>query len=811
MKLKNNGYFLGKIIMLNNSWGRRVFRVLAIVFFSITVLAVFVPFSPSMPSPGLDPSWILDMNQAVSQGLNFGEDIIFTYGPYASIISKMYHPATDQMMLFGSLLLASGYIIMMIYLSTEISILWIISLGILLPLIWSRDVIFFSYPFILTLIVYRITLPAKHPKKLRFSSSLFVGIPIIFFSLGLLPAIKGTLLIIVGGTMALSALMLWVNKKKVLASMAIVAPTLSFMLFWSSAGQALSALPSFFINLGQIISGYTEAMSISGDITEVFLFISVTFVILFSLIVEKPVHILSKIFLFLNYSLFLFVAFKGGFVRHDAHAITAADAIFFSALLLPFVTKKKTIILPSLVLAIFAWSSISSHYIDNSPNTLYTRTGRTYRVAWQGLQTRLLNQGFLNEKFNNSLALIRDEFTIPPLEGTTDIYSFNQAYLIASDNTWATRPVMQSYSAYTPSLAKLNENYLKSEGAPDNILFKIEPIDWRLPALEDGLSWDTIINHYSAQSYIGHYIHFQKRNSFSAEAIANEQAISIYDDIHILNNWVDLPDTKEPIFAEVIVTPTLLGKIYATLYKPPEMRMSLYSVDGKKRDFRIATTMTKSKFLISPLIESTEDFAFLTGESGYLDGRIIQRVKVYPITPSEDSSAWWLTWLWKPSYNIKLFTLYLNNDTDFTKLYLFSEIVNKSSSSFLASPSVQCEGTIDQINGVSLRNTPITLSNTLAVTGWTAINPSEGILSDNVFITLTDEQGEQLYIKTQHSPRSDLEDLFDQPEMLDSGFKVYIDISRLRGAYILGLARSSSQGIENCQNFSAQINIGSRP
>ncbi len=91
MIIKINEYLHNNIIKLDSSWNRRVFRYIIGAFFVMTVLAIFVPFYPSMPSSGLDPSWVLDMNQAVSQGFNFGEDIIFTYGPYASIYTKAYH------------------------------------------------------------------------------------------------------------------------------------------------------------------------------------------------------------------------------------------------------------------------------------------------------------------------------------------------------------------------------------------------------------------------------------------------------------------------------------------------------------------------------------------------------------------------------------------------------------------------------------------------------------------------------------------------------------------------------------------------
>src|SRR5215471_2375058 len=68
----------------------------------ITIISVFVPFSPIMPVEEIDHSWTLGINQAVAQGLAFGRDIIWNYGPYASILTREYHPATDSLMLAGA-------------------------------------------------------------------------------------------------------------------------------------------------------------------------------------------------------------------------------------------------------------------------------------------------------------------------------------------------------------------------------------------------------------------------------------------------------------------------------------------------------------------------------------------------------------------------------------------------------------------------------------------------------------------------------------------------------------------------------------
>src|SRR5690349_17114162 len=46
------------------------------------VLAIVTwPIASMEPQPGLDPSWLLGLHMAAHQGLDFGRDLIFTYGP----------------------------------------------------------------------------------------------------------------------------------------------------------------------------------------------------------------------------------------------------------------------------------------------------------------------------------------------------------------------------------------------------------------------------------------------------------------------------------------------------------------------------------------------------------------------------------------------------------------------------------------------------------------------------------------------------------------------------------------------------------
>ncbi|MBS1212494.1 MAG: hypothetical protein H6R26_1111, partial [Proteobacteria bacterium] len=79
------------------------------VLISITMIAVLVPLSPGMPGAGLDPSWVLGMNEAVARGMAIGTEIIFTFGPYASVYTRQYHPGTDHLMVGASTILAMAF------------------------------------------------------------------------------------------------------------------------------------------------------------------------------------------------------------------------------------------------------------------------------------------------------------------------------------------------------------------------------------------------------------------------------------------------------------------------------------------------------------------------------------------------------------------------------------------------------------------------------------------------------------------------------------------------------------------------------
>lgn len=774
-------------------------RYLVGTLLCLTTLAVFIPINPGMPAAGLDSSWVFAMNQAVAQRLVFGKDIVFTFGPYASIYTMEYHPATYNLMVWASLFLGVCYSLLLLRVARGIKFYWLLTYGLFLAgLMFSRDALLVSYPLLLALVTYRITLPSSHACKIDLSKSTTIGVAILFAPLGLLSLIKGSLILISVAIAVLCFSISWYSEKKFLAYATAIVPLVSSVIFWGLSGQPIFALPAFFANMGPIISGYTEAMGSVGSKSEIAVYLFVSVLILYTATINKLGPISSRLFLFLSYALFLFIAFKGGFVRHDGHACMAGTSLIIAALSMTLISKEISLAIV-LLLSTVSGSYINKGYLNTSTGTIYNNIRNTYLSPMDGLRMRLAKINKLKETFDSRVSAIKNEYIIPTLQGTTDIYSYHQSYLLASGNIWAPRPIIQSYSAYTPSLAKLNAQHLLGENSPDNILFRVEPIDGRLPALEDGLSWPALINNYSVTKIDNDLAYLKKNESTNNDNVP----VEFYNVGHKLGEEVLLPETKDPLFAEIDITPTILGKLLSVVFKPPQLNIALKLHDGRTKNFRIISNMARAGFLISPLIENTKEFVFLTaGNNKYLASNAVKSITISP--------KYGKFIFWDMSYSMRLKKLKLIGNTDFSKIYPFDKIDTEDASKprgILKNSITLCDAVIDTINGVLLPQASLSVSGTLSVEGWHAISAKDGIVPDAVFVTLTSESGETLYIKARRTPRRDVKEYFKQPKMSDVGFTAYIDVSGLSGKYTLGLSRLFKGNMESCQQFSLPLLI----
>lgn len=758
----------------------------------IVVIVAFVPLSPGMPSAGLDQSWVFAMNQAMSQGFSFGEDIIFTFGPYASIMDKGYHPATDFMMVSGSLYLALSYWACFVVLMKDVQKFWSFSFCVLLGgLCLQQDVLFYSFPLLVGLAGVKIILALEN-KVLQGPNLVPLYVALLFAPLGFLPLIKGNLLALASVIIILFATFI-ARRHRLLAVICICSPVVTMFILWIVLGQSATALLPYLINLGPLISGYTDAMSVDGNITEVVVYLIASTLLLLTILAQKQQTKATKSFLFVVYLSYLFFAFKAGFVRHDGHAVIAGLSIMVAALLLTFYIKSKIVPPVVLVLMILGYY-ITSHHMNLSGVGIANNFKSTYSSAWLGIENRVKNPHKLREDFDAAVSSLRLQASFPVLQGTTDIYSYNQSHLIASGNTWSPRPVFQSFAAYTPLLAEVNRGHLLGEQAPDNIFFKVESIG-RFPAIDDGVSWPVLMLKYQPTRMHKDYLILRKREGVSTVV----EPLKLIKEKHKFGESVSLPYSIQPIFVQMDIEPNILGRLARILFKSSYLTIWVENKNGMKSQYRVISGMAKSGFMISPLVENSTEFSMLYGKIAHLDDK---KIKSMTITSSGDKN-----WLWKDEYWVTFSQIETAAPVDISSITTFDGVEDKFSNLKVAT-AVQCDGAIDAINGASFVPREYSASSLLSINGWLATSVEKGTLPDAVYVTLTNEQGKYIFIRTRHIPRPDVADFFKKTTLNESGFGAIADIAAMgRGQYTLGIAVEESGRVEVCPKINVPIKI----
>jgi len=591
-------------------------------------LAIYVPFTPRMPGPSLDESWMFGINQAVAQGLAFGSEIIFTYGPLASVATGLYHPATDFIMLAGCLLIAVAHWLCFSVLQNGARLCWgYIFLVYLLTTVFLRESLLLAYPLLLSAALIKIGGDLENDTATP-STAL---ICFIFLPLGLLSLVKATILISAVLVVAAGICVFMMRGNLRMAAACFLSPLSAFLFFWSATGQNFSNLYYYMVSLYHIITGYTEAMSIGGRPEEIFFFLLSSVFLLLSVASVRSGSYRLRALNVLLHMFFILLFFKSAFVRHDSiHVIISFNALFQTALIIAFLSDSKLVRF-SVILSLSLCIAITNSYMHLSPSKLLYNALQKIFSADSGLKNRICVRGWLEDTFNKRLTDLQTIEKFPALNGRSDVYSTGQSYLLASGNKWTPRPVLQSYSSYTGYLIDINYKHLLGENSPENIFFQVGPIDHRLPSLEDGISWSVIFQNYRFAGFSGGHALLSRHSlepvKFSRVAAGQS----------IIGAWIEVPEAAFPVFLRLEIVPTFLGKLFSLVFKPEYLFIKVRFLSGKEEKYRIVAKMVASNFLISPFVRDTEDFVGILQNQTFSGA---EKVKAIKIETSGSGSTW---------------------------------------------------------------------------------------------------------------------------------------------------------------------------
>jgi hypothetical protein len=265
----------------------------------------------------------------------------------------------------------------------------------------------------------------------------------------------------------------------------------------------------------------------------------------------------------------------------------------------------------------------------------------TYSKTIDGAKLRLSHHDQLDAEFNAGLQAMAKKHPLPLLTGKSDIYPFDQMFLIASGNDWISRPILQSYSVYNPKLSSINSEFLHSDRAPDNIFFRVQSIDERYPSSDDGKSWLALMTQYAPSGFAGDYLILKKKSSAPTAPVLKD----ISSSSNMLTSWVDLPKSNDKIFAKIEIEHTLLGKLKNLFFKSSPLGIAVRLQDGTIKYYRLIADIAKSEFLLSPFIENAQEFNLLYQDPELLRQNQVDAISIWVEGNAKD---------WQKTYKLKL-------------------------------------------------------------------------------------------------------------------------------------------------------------
>jgi hypothetical protein len=608
-----------------------------------------------MPWLNIDGSWAMTLHEAWLRGWRFGSDIVFTYGPWGFLLTGQYHPKT-----YG--IVVAAHLVLAVSMAASLSMRWTtaqspywrwIAAAIIAFLLFdaaarSPELLCLTMLWQLLFVTWRASrcgnLPAQEPQgPVRESESSGIARPFksVSWEQVAFPAIAGAMSL-TKFSLCLTAAVVVTICDLVGALRGQVVPlhwlcyAAWLVAFWLLAGQPLGLLPQFLAGSWEVALGYRE-MAIDGPILPIVAFLAASVYLLATCAVMLPdgrprsaKRWAELTMLVAGGASLLWLLAKMGFTRHDkTHAAIAlyglaAIGLAAAGMILERVSTAKSLAIwlgipitgAIAVLTIVAEPGFgeSCTEVAFAPPTNYSsQFGSMFARLWIG-------DAALRNDYSATVQNLRQSSPAPELKGSVDLYPFQQGILLVNDLNYRPRPVFQSYSAYTESLARRNRDYLLGESAPDFVLFDIRPLDWReqrwdlgrFPSLEDGLSWPELLTRYdvdsdrSSDASLTHLVLARSRapRPYSIEPIDKQQAT--------FGQWIRVPAVESgPVWAELDMRFSDAGRAASLAWKPPAGRLDVRLSDGRELRFRLVLGAARSGFLLSPLIRSRYEFAWL--------------------------------------------------------------------------------------------------------------------------------------------------------------------------------------------------------
>ncbi|HEY1231359.1 MAG TPA: hypothetical protein VGF26_28995, partial [Ramlibacter sp.] len=121
-----------------------------------------------------------------------------------------------------------------------------------------------------------------------------------------------------------------------------------------------------------------------------------------------------------------------------------------------------------------------------------------------------------------------------------------------------------------------------------------------------GRSWPVLLAHYAPVGIAGSYAVFTRRPTPAKVQIG----APVFDGSGHFGTQFRLPSSG-PLWAEIDVRPTVLGRLAGLVFKVPPLTLVMRYADGSRKTYRFVPGLARSGFLLSPTVSGPRELVAL--------------------------------------------------------------------------------------------------------------------------------------------------------------------------------------------------------
>lgn len=525
---------------------------------------VFLPVPPVRRS--VDESWRAFLTWAFEHRLQFGVDVVFTYGPWGFLLEPRGTLSAYPWQIAGRLLLAVAASAGIVFLGSA----WIPAQRSRLR--WTAALVLLAdlaalAPVLLFLVTLRSLATARGRNGV---------LALLVAATGLAACTKFTIFLLVAALLPVLAL----RAQRAVAPAVVAA----FAVFWLAAGQDLANVPRFALASFEVARGYATAMVANQALFELPVALGLCILPLVWWYRYAPASSAWDRLVRLGWlTCAAFLHFRHAMIRSDSEHTFSAMLLAAApvAILLAALPGTATVAQRSLYTKRLAFLLIAAIAASG-----YSVIGRTLLYGQHLAEYPKL--------FASASATTTSETE------SVDVFPSDLAYAIRAGLPLRNRPVIQAYSAYSPKLAAMNAAFLEGPSAPDIVYFHAGAIDEHFPTLEDSLAWRSLLTHYLPDGSRDGFLLLRHRDQPATPhlTLLSKNEVPVGQPFH-------MPGATKLVWAQLTLRKTLTGKLLDTFYRGEKMRLHVHT-SHRTLDLTLLDETASGGFLLSPYIDSPD-------------------------------------------------------------------------------------------------------------------------------------------------------------------------------------------------------------